>query len=239
MKAFASITVSAECYTYEIFYFCHYYWHQNILEFPLCLSNYSQAVQFSSVAQLCLTLCDPMDCSMPPFPVHHKLPEVAQIMSFKSMMPSNHLMVCSSLFLLPSIFPNIRVFSKESVLWIRWPKYWSFSTCCSNEYSGLISFRTDRFDLLEVQETLKSFLQHHSSKASILQHSAFFMVQLSHPYMTAGKTIALTIQTFLGKVMPLLFNTLSRFVIAFLPRNKHLLISWLQSPSVVILNLTS
>ena len=132
--------------------FCHYYWYQNILEFPLCLSNYSQAVQFSSVAQLCLTIGDPTDCSMPPFPVHHKLPEVAQIMSFKSVMPSNHLMVCSSLFLMPSVFPNIRVFSKESVLWIRWPKYWSFSTCCSNEYSGLISFRTDRFDLLEVQE---------------------------------------------------------------------------------------
>ena len=150
------------------------------------------------MAQSCLSLCDPMDGSMPPFPLHHKLPELAQIVSFMSVVPSNHLMVCSSLFFLPSIFSNIRVFSKESVLWIRWPKYWSFSFSiyASNEYSGLISFRIDRFDLLEVQETLKSFLQNHSSKASILRHSAFFIVQLSHPYSTTGKTIALTIWTF-------------------------------------------
>jgi len=144
---------------------------------------------------------------------------------------------CHLLLLLPSIFPSIRVFSKESVLCIRWPKYWSFSFSInpSNEYSRLISFRMDWLDLLAVQGTLKSFLQHHSSKASILQHSAFFMIQLSHPYMTTGKTIALTRQTFVNKVMSLLLNMLSRLAIAFLPRSKHLLISWLQSPSAVIL----
>ena len=152
-------------------------------------------------------------------------------------MPSNHLLLCRPLFLLPSVFPSIRVFSNESAVYIRWPKYWSlsFSISPSNEYSGLISFRIDWLDLLAVQGTLKSLLQHHSLKASILQHSAFFMVQLSHLYMTTGKTTALTIQTFVGKVMPLLFNTLSRFVITFLPRSKRLLISWLQSPSTVIL----
>jgi len=157
-------------------------------------------------------------------------------MSIESVMPSNHLILCCPLLLLPSIFPSIRVFSNESVLHSRWPKYWnfSFSLSPSNEYSGLISFRIDWFDLLAVQGTLKSLLQHHSSKASILWHSAFFIVQLSHPYMTAGKTIALTRWTFVGKVMSLLFNILSRLVIAFLPRSKHLLISWLQSPSAVI-----
>ena len=151
-------------------------------------------------------------------------------------MPSNHLILCHSLLLLPSIFPSIRVFSNESVVRIRWPKYWSFSFSISpsNEYSELISFRMDWLDLLAVQGTLKSLLQHHSSKASILQHSAFFMVQLSHPYMTTGKTIALTRRT-ITKVMSLLFNMLSRLVIAFLPRSKCLLISWLQSPSAVIL----
>ena len=151
-------------------------------------------------------------------------------------MPSNHLILCRPLVLLPSIFPSIRVFSKESVLHIRWPKYWSFSFSISpsNEYSGLISFRMEWLDLLEVQETLKSLCQHHSSKASILWHSAFFTVQLSHPYMTTGKTIALTRWTFVGKVMSLLFNMLSRLVITCLPRGKHLLISWLQSPSAVI-----
>ena len=151
-------------------------------------------------------------------------------------MPSNHLILCRPL-LLPSIFPSNRVFSNESVLHIRWPKYWSFSfnISISNEYSGLISFRIDWLDFLAVQETLKSLLQHHSSKASILQCSAFFIVQLSHPYMTTGKTITLTRWTFVGKVMFLLFNMLSRLVIAFLPRRKHLLISWLQSPSAVIL----
>ena len=152
-------------------------------------------------------------------------------------MPLNHLILCHPLLLLSSIFPRIKVFSNESVLLIRWPKYWSFSfnISPSNEYSGLIFFRIDWLDLLAVQGTLKSLLQHHSSKASILQHSAFFMVQLSHPYMTTGKTIALTRQTFVGKVMSLVFNMLSRLVIAFLPRSKHLLISWLQSPTSVIL----
>ena len=149
-------------------------------------------------------------------------------------MPSNHLIFCHPLLLPPSIFPSIRVFSDESVLCIRWAKYWSFSFSLSpcNEYSGVISFRMDWLDLLAVQGTLKS-LQHHSSKASILWHSAFFIVQLSHPYMTTGKTIALTRWTFVGKVMSLLLNMLPRFVITFLPRSKHLLISWLQSPSAV------
>ena len=151
-------------------------------------------------------------------------------------MPSNYLILCRPLLLLPSIFPSIRVFSNESALRIRWPKYWSFSLNISpsNEHSGLISFRMDWLDLLSVQGTLKSLLQHHSSKASILQHSAFFIVQLSHPYTTTGKTIALTRQTFVGKVMSLLFNMLSRWLITFFPRSKHLLISWLQSPSAVI-----
>ena len=151
-------------------------------------------------------------------------------------MPSNHLILYHPLLLLPSMFPSIRVFSKESTLHMRWPKYWSFSfnISPSNEYSGLISFRMDWLDLLAVQGTLKSLLQHHSSKASILQHSAFFMVQLSHPYMTTGKTIALTRQTFTGKVMSA-FYMLSRLVITLIPRSKHLLISWLQSPSAVIL----
>ena len=157
-------------------------------------------------------------------------------MSIKLVMPSNHLILCHPLLFLPSIFPSIRVFSNESVLCIRWPKYWSFSFSISpfNEYSGLISFRTDQFDLLAIQGTLKSLLKYHSSKASILQHSTFFMVQFSHPYMTTGKILALTRWTFAGKVMSLLFNMLSRFVIAFLPRSKHILISWLQSPSVVV-----
>ena len=154
-------------------------------------------------------------------------------------MPSSHLILCRPLLLLPLIPPSIRVFSNESNLHIRWPKYWSisfsFSISSSNKYSGLISFRMDWLDPLAVQGTLKSLLQHHSSKASILRHSAFFTVQLSHPYMTTGKTIALTRQTFVRKVMSLLLNMLSRLVITFLPRSKHLLISWLQSPSAVIL----
>ena len=158
-----------------------------------------------------------------------------KLMSIESVIPSNHLILGRPLLLPPSIFPSIRVFSKESVLRIRWPKYWSFSICLSNEYSGLISFRMDWLDLLAVQGTLKTLIQHHSSKASILQCSAFFIVQLSHLYMTTGKTIALTRWTFVGKVMSLLFNILFRLVIAFLPRNKHLLISWLQSSSAVIL----
>ena len=154
-----------------------------------------------------------------------------------SVMPSNHLILCHPLLLLPSIFPSIRVFSSESALCIRWPKYCSFSfnISPSNEHPGLISFGVDWLDLLSVQGTLKSLLQHHSSKASILRRSAFFTVQLSHPYMTTGKTIALTRWTFVGQVMSLLFNMLSRLVITFLPRSKHLLISWLQLPSAVIL----
>ena len=160
-----------------------------------------------------------------------------KLLSIESVMPSNRLTLCHSLLLLLSIFPSIRVFSNESVLCIRWPKYWSFSFSISpsNEYSGLISFRMDWLDLLAVQGTLKSLLQHHSSKASILRRSAFFIVQLPHPNMITGKTIALTRWTFVGKVMSLLFNMLSRLVIIFLPRTKCLLISWLQSPSAVIL----
>ena len=190
----------------------------------------------SSVTQLWpTTLCDPKDCSTPGSPVHHQLPELAQTHVHQSVMPSHQLILCHPL--LPLIFPSIRVFSSELVFHIRWPKYWSFSFSVSpsNEYSGLMSFRTDWLDLLAVQGTLKSLLQHHSSKASILQRSAFFIVKLSHPYMTIGKTIALIRWTFVGKVMSLLFNMLPRLVIAFLPRSKHLLISWLQSPSAVIL----
>ena len=176
-----------------------------------------------------------MDCSMPGFPVHHKFPELTQTHVHQigdAVKPSHPLSSPSP----PSIFPSIRIFSNDSVLRIKWPRYWSFSFSISpsNEFSGLISSRIDWFDLLAVQGTLKSLLQHHSSKVSILWCSAFFMVQLSHPYMTTGKT--LTIQTFVGKIVSLLFNILSRFVIAFLPRTKCLLISWLQSPSAVILD---
>ena len=160
-----------------------------------------------------------------------------RLMFIELVMPSNHLILCCPLLLLPSIFPSIRVISNQSVLHITWPKYWcfSFNISLSNEYSGLISFRMDWLDLLAVQGTLKSLLRHHSSKPSILRCSAFFMVQFSHPYMTTGKTIALTRWTFVGKVMSLLFNILSRLVITFLPRSNCLLISWLQSPSAVIL----
>ena len=160
-------------------------------------------------------------------------------MSIESVMPSNHLILCRPLLLLPSIFPSIRVFSNGSALRIRWPKYWSLSFNISpfNEHPGLISFRMDWLDLLAVQGPLESLLQHHSSKASILQQSAFFIVQLSHPYMITGKAIALTRWTFVGKVMSLLFNMLYRLVITFLLRSKRLLISWLQSPSAVILEL--
>ena len=160
-----------------------------------------------------------------------------KLMAIESVMPSNHLILCHPLLLPPLIFPNIRVFSSESILRIRWPNYWSFSFSISpcKEYSGLISFRMDWLDLLTVQGTLRSLLQHHSSKASILRCSAFFTVRLSHPYMTTGKTIALSRRTFVGKVMSLLFNMLSQLVITFLPRSKRLLISWLQSPSAVIL----
>ena len=158
-----------------------------------------------------------------------------KLMSIKSVMPSYHLFLCRPLLLLPSIFPSIRVFSNESVLCIRWPKYWSISISSSNEHSGLIYFKMDWLNLLAVQGTLKSLLQHHSSKASILLHSAFFILQLSHPYMTTGETIALTGWTFVGRVISLLFNMLSRLVRAFLQRSKCLLISWLHSPSAVIL----
>ena len=196
------------------------------------------SLMFISVAQSCLTLCDPMNCTQdtrPPCPspqprVHPKP------MSIELVMPSNHLILCHPLLLLLSILPNIRIFSNESALCIRWPKYWSFSfnISPSNEHPELISFRMDWLDHLAVQGTLKSLLQHHSSKASILLCSAFFIVQFSHPYMTTGKTIALTRRTFVDKVMSLLFIMLSRLVITFLPRSKHLLISWLQSPYAVI-----
>ena len=202
------------------------------------LFNNFSSVQFSSVTQSRWTLCyhtwtvarqaslSITDSQSPPKPT-----------SIELVMLSNHLILCHPLILLPSIFPSIRVFSNESPLRIRWPKYWSFNfnTSPSNEHPGLISFRMDWLDLLAVQGTLKSLLQHHSSKASFLQHSVFFIVQLSHPYRTTGKNIALTRRNFVGKVMSLLFNMLSRLVITFLPRSKHLLISWLQSPSAMIL----
>ena len=192
--------------------------------------------QFSSVAQSCPTLCNPMNRSMPGLPVHHQLLEFTQTHVHwvgDAIQPSHPL---CPLFLLPPILPSFRVFSNESTLCTRWPNYWnfSFSIIPSKEIPGLISFRMDWLDLLAVQGTLKSLLQHHSSKASILWHSAFFRVQLSHPYLTTGKTIALTRQTFVGKVMSLLFNMLSRLVITFLSKSKCLLISWLQSPSAVI-----
>ena len=186
---------------------------------------------------MCLTLYDPMNCSTPGLPVHHQLLEFTQTHAFESVMPSNHLIHCRLLLLLPPIPPSIRVFSNESALHIRWSKDWSFSfnISPSNEHPGLISFRMDWLDLFAVQGTLKSLLQHHSSKVSVLRRSAFFRVQLSHPYMTTGKTIALTIWTFVDKAMSLLFNMLSSLVITFLRRRKCLLISWLQSPSAVIL----
>ena len=180
------------------------------------------SVQFSSVAQLYLTLCDPMDHSTLGLPSITNCQSSPKLISIEMVMPSNHLILCHPLFLLPSVFPSIRVFSIESALCIRWPKYWSFSfnISPSNEYSGLISFRIDWLDLLAVQGTLKSLLQHHSSKASFLHSSAFFIVQLSHPCMTIGKTIAFTRRIFAGKVMSLFFNMLSRLVITFLPRSK-------------------
>ena len=203
-------------------------------------SNHQQmgdnTLWFSLVTQSrCPTLCDPMDCNTPGFPVHHQLLELTQthVLWVGDAIQPSHPLLSSS----PPAF-SIRVFSNESVFHIRWPKYWSFrfSISPSNEYSGLISFRMDWLDLPVLQGTLKSLLQHHSSKASILLSSAFFIVQLSYPYMTTGKTIALTRCTFIGKVMSLLFNMLSRLVIALFPRSKHLLISWLQSPSAVILH---
>ena len=178
-----------------------------------------------------------MNWKMPGLPVHSQLRSSLKLTSIESVMPSSHLILSHPLFLLPPIPPSIRVFSNESALCTRSPKYWSFSFSIipSKEHPGLISFRMDWLDLFAVQGTLKSLLQHHSSKASILRHSAFFTVQISHPYMTAGKTIAFTSWSFVGKVISLLFNILSRLVITFLPRSKHLLISWLQSPSAVTL----
>ena len=182
------------------------------------------SVQFSSVDQSCPTLCDPMNCSMPGLPVHRQSRSPPKLMSIEAVMPSSHLILCCPLLLLPPAPPSIRVFSNESTLRMRWPKYWSFSFSISpsNEHPGLISFRMEWLDPLAVQGTLKSLLQHHITKASILGFSAFFTVQLSHPYMTTGETIALTRWTFVGKVMSLLFNMLSRLVITFLPRNKCL-----------------
>ena len=188
-------------------------------------------VQFSSVTQSCLNICDAMNRSTPGLTVHHQLPEFTQthVHWVSDVIQPPHPL--SPLFLLPSVFPRIRIFPNESALHMRWPKYrsFSFNISPSNEHPGLTSFRMDRLDLLAVQGTLKSLFQHHSSKASILWRSAFFIVQLSHPYMTTGKTIALTRRTFVGKVMPLLFNMLSRLVVTFLPSSKRLLISWLQS----------
>ena len=197
--------------------------------------------QFSSVAQLCPTLCDPMNRSTSgPLSITSSQSS-PRLMSIESVMPSTHLILCRPLLLLPPILPSIRVFSNESTLHMRWPKYWSFtfSIIPSKEIPGLISFRMDWFNLLAVQGTLKSLLQHHTSKASILQRSAVFTVQLSRAYMTTGKTIALTRRTLVGKVMSLLLNMLSRLVITFLPRSKRLLISWLQSPSQCRVNFCS
>ena len=196
-------------------------------------------VQFSSVQLLCQVrlFATPWTAACQASLSITNSRSLLKLMSIESVMWSNHLILCHPLLLSPSIFPSVRVFSNESVLCIRWPNYWSFSFSISpsNEYSGLISFRMDWLDLFAVQGALKSLLQHHSSKPSILQCSAFFIVQLSHLYMTTGKTIALTRQTFVGKVMSLLFNILSRLVITFLSRSKRLLISWLQSSSAVIL----
>ena len=180
------------------------------------LSESIASVQFRSVAQSCPTLCNPMNHSTPSFPVHYQLTEL-KFMSIELVMPSSHLILCCPLLLLPPIPPSIRVFSSEATLRMRWPKDWSFSfnISPSNKHPGLISFRMDWLDLFAVQGTLKSLLQHHSSKASMIWHSAFFMAQLSHPYMTTGKTIALTRRTFVGKVMSLHFNILSRFVTVF------------------------
>ena len=190
-----------------------------------------------SVVKSCLALCNAMDCSIPGLAVPYYLLELPRFMITELVILSNHLLLCCPLLLLPKIFPSIRVFSNESAVQIRWPKYWhfSFSSSPSKEYSGLISLRIDWFDLFAVQGTLKILLQHCTSKASIVWCSAFFIVQLSYPYMTTGKTIALTRRAFVGKVMSLLFNILSRLVLTFLQRSKFLFISWLQSPSAMIL----
>ena len=222
---------------YVYIYVCTYICVYICIFIYVCVYIYIYIYQFNSISQLRPTLCDAMDYSMPGFPVHHHSQSLLKLVSIESVIPSNHFILCPPLLLLSSIFPSIRVFSHESVLRIRWPKYCSFSfnISPSNEYSGLISLRMDWLDLLAVQGTLKSLLQHHSSKASILQPSAFFIVQLSHSYMTTGKIIALTRWTFVGKVMSLLFTSLSRLDITFHPRSERPLISWLQSPSAVIL----
>ena len=193
--------------------------------------------QFSSVAQSCLTLCTPRTTARQASLSITNSQSPPKPMLIESVMPSNHLILCPPLLFLPSILHSIRVFLSESALLIRWPKCWrfSFNIRPTNEHPGLISFRMDWLDLLAIQGTLKSLLQHHSAKASILQRSAFFTVQLLHPYMTTGKTIALTRWTFVGKAISLLFNMHARLVITFLPKSKRLLISWLQSPSAVIL----
>ena len=197
-----------------------------------------QPFQLSSVSQLCPAFATSWTAARQASLFITSSWNLLKLMSIESVMPSSHLILCHPLLLLPSVFPSIKVFSNESVLHIRWPEYWSFSFSISpsNEYSGLISFKMDWLGLLAIQGTVKSLLQHHSSKASILWCSAFFVVQLSHSCMTTGKTIALTRWTFFSKVMSLLFNMLSRFVTAFIPRSKHLLISWLQSHSTVILS---
>ena len=224
-------------YMYIIFQILfHYRLWQDILYGSLCC----KVVQLLSCVRLFETPWTTKCQASLSFTVSRSLPK---LMSIELVMPSDHLVLCCPILLLPSVYPSIRVFSNESAICIRWPKYWSFrlSISPSNEYSGLIAFRIDWLDLLAVQGTLKSLLQHHSSKVSILWLSAFFMVQLSHPHMNTGKTNnywknkGLTRQTFVDKVMSLLFKMLSKFVIAFLPRSKHLLISWLQSASAVIL----
>ena len=238
---------------------CHFYWKENFVHTYSCMNLPTKGLnpglphcrqilyRLSHQRNPCMFSVQPLShvpLFVTPWIAAHQDSlsitnswSLLKLMSIESMMPSNHLIFCHLLLLSPSIFPSIKVFSNESVLHIRWPKYWSFSFSIrpSNEYSGLIFFRMDWFYLLAVQGTLKSLLQHHSSKASILWRSAFFTVQLSQSYMTTGKIIALTRLTFVGKVMSLLFNMLSRLVITFLPRSKCLLISWLQSPSAVIL----
>ena len=229
-----------EFYTPQMFTSQHFLWQRGVAGRILAAWPLSSAWDAQrpnawnsscSVAQSCLTLCDPMDCRRQASLSITNSWSLLKLMAIELVMPSNHLILCHTLLLWPSIFPSIRVFSNESALCIRWPKDWScsFSISPSNEYSGLISFRMDWLNLLAVQGTLKSLLQQHSSKASTFWHSAFFIVQLSDPYMTIGKTIALTRWTFVGKVMSLLFNMLSRLVIAFLPRSKYFLISWLHN----------
>ena len=243
---FLAAILKTPCFFHRIHFlkiFSYLYGHSSLLvppkidlSYPLFTSIQSTSVSVQSLSRVRLF-------AMPWTAAHQASLSITNSQSspkptsIESVMPSNNIILCRPLLLPPSIFPSIRVFSNESALQIRWPKYWSFSfnISPSNEHSGLISFRIDGLDLLAVQGALKSLLQHHSSKPSILRCSAFFIVQLSHPYMTTGKTIALTRRTFVGKVMSLLFNMLSRLVITFLPRSKGLLISWLQSPSAVIL----